>query len=925
MLKSNTEAINAVSASSPADLLSAICDMRSYVGPSKTLGSLAQGKDGCTLLAALPNEDSDALQYAIIESNAEGVIAGIAAVKKAFGLADTVIALRDEKYAAPLNAAAGKCGLSLNIEITDIVDTRKYSSALMLSFEELAAVADIVTGTISGKLIRIDGGDITEVPFSADLPSFSENIKAYMCGHILYPCTKETLSAEKWYGSGQIKTITDDSCLIQAALAEIRSQKSRSCGKCTFCREGLYQLEAILRDITLGKSKPQDPSLLEELCETMTGLNNCSLGNTAALPVMSLMDNFRDELYEHLEDRICRSGECTAFTEFVIDPSKCKACHECAKVCEAGCIDTKNGYTSMIDTFDCTKCGKCETACPGHAILRITGLKKAPEQKMLRIKGAKTDEVSAKETKAPAARRLRRPKVQIMPFSTADNDLKDDKENRTAPDTERREIMERLEADAIVVAGGPAGLAAAVTLGEHGLKSILFEKSNTTGGAANMGMGILGIDTHIQKKNFNNITVGEALKKHMEYTHYQVDEDLVQTYFHKSASTVEWLESLGVEFAGAYRYFKESEATWHIVKPDNGIIGPRAAGKMARILTEKAVEYGCEIRLETPATDLIVEDGRVCGVIAKDKAGNYIEARAKAVVVATGGFGNNKKMNYEKFGLTLNEDYFPFQIPGLDGDGLNMMWKAGAQEFGTNIETIYQLPDNANWSVLDGVLRQPNLLINQFGERFMNEGDMGNTTFTGNAIRLQPGHYAYCIMDDGILRHYKKYGPDMISLVHSPEMIKEFDEQAEKAAKAGYKAYFEASSVSELAEKLGIDEEVLQNTIDEYNEMCECGVDSKFHKDQRFLHPLTGKGKYYAGKYYLGAYGTIGGVRINRYCEVLDKNCLPIEGLYSAGTDANTIYGDSYNFTLPGNSMGFAVNTGRMAAESIADYIESLG
>ena len=125
-----------------------------------------------------------------------------------------------------------------------------------------------------------------------------------------------------------------------------------------------------------------------------------------------------------------------------------------------------------------------------------------------------------------------------------------------------------------------------------------------------------------------------------------------------------------------------------------------------------------------------------------------------------------------------------------------------------------------------------------------------------------------------------------------------------------------------LAEKIGIDPEVLQMTIDEYNAMCENGLDSKFHKQRKFLHPITGRGGYICGKFYLGAYGTIGGVRINRYCEVLDENQIPIEGLYAAGTDANTIYGDSYNFTLPGNSMGFAVNTGRMAGEAAAQYIK---
>ncbi len=484
--------------------------------------------------------------------------------------------------------------------------------------------------------------------------------------------------------------------------------------------------------------------------------------------------------------------------------------------------------------------------------------------------------------------------------------------------------MKVLETEIVIVAGGPAGLAAAVAAGENNRKSIIIEKSSTTGGAANMGMGPLGINTRIQRENFNEISVKDALDLHMKYTHYRVDADLVQTYFNKSADTIEWLEDMGVEFAGAFRYFKESEATWHIVKPENGVIGPRAAGPMIRALTERAKELGCEILLETAGKSLIVEDGRVCGVNAVDKDGNELQVRGQAVIVATGGFGNNKEMIKEEFGLNLAEDFFPFMIPGITGDGLRMMWDVGAAKFGANIEAIYQLPDNLNWFLLDAVLRQPNLLINQNGDRFMNEGYMGNTTFTGNALSLQPGNYGYCIMDEGILREYKKNGPDIMDIVHPADAFLAFEGQAATAVEQGYPAYFEAETVEELAEKLGIDPEKLQETIDEYNEYCERGVDEKFHKDQKFLHPITGRGKYLVGKFYLAAYGTVGGVRINKYCEVLNDEGYPIEGLYSAGSDANTIYGDSYNFTLPGNTMGFAVNTGRMAGESAAEYLAYL-
>lgn len=201
---------------------------------------------------------------------------------------------------------------------------------------------------------------------------------------------------------------------------------------------------------------------------------------------------------------------------------------------------------------------------------------------------------------------------------------------------------------------------------------------------------------------------------------------------------------------------------------------------------------------------------------------------------------------------------------------------------------------------------------------------MGNTTFTGNAIALQPGHYAYSIMDGALLKYYKKNGPDIFDIVHPEEAFMAVDPEMDRAVEEGYDGFFRADTLEELAEQLGIDPEVLEETLDEYNDMCDCGYDDKFHKDHEYLHPITGKGGYMAAKFYIAAYGTIGGVRINKRCEVLDADQNPIPGLYSVGSDANTLYGDSYNFTLCGNTMGFAVNSGRMAGEAIADYIDEL-
>lgn len=471
--------------------------------------------------------------------------------------------------------------------------------------------------------------------------------------------------------------------------------------------------------------------------------------------------------------------------------------------------------------------------------------------------------------------------------------------------------------DIAVVAAGPAGLAAAISAAEKNKKVLVFEKENITGGTANMGMGPLGIDTHIQKANFNDISVADALKNHMEYTHYRVNGRLVARYFRKSADTIKWLENMGTKFAGAFRYFKESNATWHIVDPGNGKLGPGCAAPMFKNMTSRAKELGVKFYLQTPVENLIKEDGKVIGLVAKSDNAIYT-VKAQAVIVATGGYGSSYDMLKKRQGFELNKNFFTFNVPGIEGEGLKMMWKAGAQKYGDTVEMIYILPHNMKYMVADGSLRQPNLMINQNGDRFMDEGMLGNTTFSGNAIFQQPGHYAYVIMDRNILHKYQKEGPDIWDIVHPSDQFDHLEETIKHAQKDNYKAIITADNIAELANKLNIPTEKLKKTINQYNKYCEKGKDDEFYKKNKFLHKITGKGGYLVGKYYSGAYGTVGGVKINENCQVLDDSNHEIPGLFSAGSDANTIYADSYNFTLPGNTMGFAINSGRIAGSEAA-------
>ncbi len=481
--------------------------------------------------------------------------------------------------------------------------------------------------------------------------------------------------------------------------------------------------------------------------------------------------------------------------------------------------------------------------------------------------------------------------------------------------------MKNYEAQICVIAAGPSGLSAAVQAAEDGASVVVLEKAAAVGGAANMGMGPLGLGTRYQKAQMIDITVEKAFHMFMEYTHYQVDARLVKRYFDQSAETIEWLEDMGVEFEGAFRYFPQSEATWHIVKSDKGI-GPRAASFMNKALYEKALELDVTFLLETPATKILKdEEGKVCGVLAVNKDGEEIKVDCKAAIICTGGAGCNPEMIKEETGFTFGKDMFNFAIPGIMGDGLKMAWDAGADhmpvriEMAANIEGIDDLPQ-----CIPNVFIQPNLLVNQFGKRVMNEEYMQNATYLSNVIANQKDRVCYSIVDTSIVKGYIRNGVDVVSMVRTETDVSDFYDGVKMAQENGNDSFYIADTMEELAEKMGIDPETLADTVDEYNDFCD-SVDEEFFKPKKYLKAVH-KGPFYATRVRAGGYGTVGGIRINENCEACDADFMPIPGLYCAGADSCNIYNDSYMFLLPGNSMGYAVNTGRIAGMEAAEYVE---
>jgi len=169
-------------------------------------------------------------------------------------------------------------------------------------------------------------------------------------------------------GSGGLVVMDSNTCMVEVARFFMNFTQNESCGKCVPCREGTKRMLEILERIVAGQGKEEDLDLLEELATMITDTALCGLGKSAALPVMSTLKLFRDEYLEHVVDKKCKTGTCSALRRYVIDPEKCKGCSKCARNCPVGAISGQIKEPFTIDSSVCIKCGACESACPFGAI-----------------------------------------------------------------------------------------------------------------------------------------------------------------------------------------------------------------------------------------------------------------------------------------------------------------------------------------------------------------------------------------------------------------------------------------------------------------------------------------------------------------------------------------------------------------------------
>ena len=452
----------------------------------------------------------------------------------------------------------------------------------------------------------------------------------------------------------------------------------------------------------------------------------------------------------------------------------------------------------------------------------------------------------------------------------------------------------QLTTDVVVIGAGISGLSTAISAKTNGADVIVVEKLNRTGGSAMFCSGnFASYNTTSEKEQGIEDSLELALQ-HWEERQAQSIEDMgtinydrVAYILPETAKTIDWYTSLGVEYEPSTAPKFASLSTTRVVG--------RGAG-MVKAVTEIAESLGVDIRLSTPATSLIVEDGKVVGVIAENDT-QILEIRSNSIVLATGGFGADHDEVSEK--VPLYSKAISLASAGNTGDGIEMALAAGAVEYPSPWVIPYTIQPAAEIKaqVPEAAILTDNrhngifadkAVVNENGERFVDESQQYSVV----SINLAYSTYEnYLILDS------------------TDEEVANIMDQCLDTGKV-----FKGETLEELAASAGIGDALVE-TIAKYNADAETG-DTLFGKSADKMTAYAETGPYYAVCYSPGMTGTFGGVVTDFEGHVLNADGDVIEGLYAVGEMSNREY---FNQTYMGAaSVSFSSTMGRLVGELVA-------
>jgi fumarate reductase flavoprotein subunit len=442
--------------------------------------------------------------------------------------------------------------------------------------------------------------------------------------------------------------------------------------------------------------------------------------------------------------------------------------------------------------------------------------------------------------------------------------------------------------DIVVIGAGGAGLSASIKASQGGAKVILLEKQGTAGGNTISATGGLNAaETSVQKKLGIADSKDQFYKDTMKGGYNLNNPELVRNMVEEAPETVDWLISVGVDLSDVGKMAGSTNSRTH--RPQGGAA---VGAHMVPVLEKAAVNAGVDLRKNSKVVDIIKKDGRAAGVIV-EKNGKKYTISAKAVIIATGGFGANPDMvvkyksDLKGFGTTNHK--------GATGDAFAWIEKfnAGLTQM-DQIQTHPTVVPSNGMMITEAVRGNGAIMINREGKRFGSE--MATRDVMSAAVLSQTGGTAYLVFDTSVRKSLKAI---------------------EGYVKQGLLT--EGETPEELAKKLGIPAEALAQTIKRYNGFVASGNDGDFGRKGSEMPRALSEGPYFAVEVAPAIHHTMGGIVINKKAEVLDVNGRPVPGLYAAGEVTGGIHGGN---RLGGNAVADICVYGKIAADSALEFIQ---
>lgn len=437
--------------------------------------------------------------------------------------------------------------------------------------------------------------------------------------------------------------------------------------------------------------------------------------------------------------------------------------------------------------------------------------------------------------------------------------------------------------DVVIIGAGGAGLSAAVEAADNGAKVIVLEKQGIIGGNTNYSTGgINASETSVQRGLGINDTNQLFYDDTMKGGHGLNFPNLVKSLVEHSAGTIDWLISLGADLSDVGLMGGSSVKRTHRPKG-----GAAIGSHLMKVLKEASAKRNIDIRTSNKVTGLIADNGKVTGVTVEQKDGTTYNVKAKATIIATGGFGANIEMvtSYQpklKGFSTLNHK-------GATGDAFAWVTKLGSDLIQMEQIQIHPTAEATNHILITEAVRGNGaILVNQQGARFINEMDTRDVVSA--AILAQEGAKAYLIFDQGVRK--------------SLASIETYANQG--LLKTG-------NTIDELARSIACPSSALQATLSKYNEYQTTGTDKDFGRSATQMTAAITTPPFYAVAVTPAIHHTMGGLHVDEGMHVLRADGSAIQGLYAAGEVTGGVHGGN---RLGGNGVADIVVNGKIAGKN---------